>query len=144
MLNYTTEGIDQIPLEHWQAWCINHLAGNPIPVLIHCHGKDIFIELSLNLLWCSFVPFQHVLYLVSREKRLTRNSHVPSSGSSRKPPALEAFQNSAVSWPLWPRQPPTTASLKISSPFPKKWDWESTFSSSFTKYMYKDIVFNMF
>lgn len=41
-LKLINEGIIQIPLEHLQAWSINHLSRKSVPVFEHLHDKEIF------------------------------------------------------------------------------------------------------
>lgn len=43
-LKHITEGITQLPREHWQAWGINYLARNLVPVFGHFCSKDIFLN----------------------------------------------------------------------------------------------------
>jgi len=42
------KGIAQMPLEHRQAWGINHLSRRPVPVFDHSLGKEAFPVSSLT------------------------------------------------------------------------------------------------
>jgi len=58
-----------MPLEHWQAWGIDHLFRKPVPVSDPLLVKKCFLMSSLNLPWWSFELLPHVLSLDPRKKR---------------------------------------------------------------------------
>jgi len=46
-LKDNNKGIVQMPLEHWQAWGINHITRKPVPVFDQSHGKEILPNIQL-------------------------------------------------------------------------------------------------
>jgi len=61
------KGILQMLLKHWQAWGINHLSRNPVPMFDHPFGKEMFPQVKFKPRWHTFEPFPRILSLDTRE-----------------------------------------------------------------------------
>ena len=60
-LGQVVQGLIQSDLESCQGLDINHISGQPVPVLHHPHWKRVFLISNLNLPSSSLKPFPLVL-----------------------------------------------------------------------------------
>lgn len=90
----------------WQAWHCDHFPGKPVPVTILI--KNTFLMSSVNFPWRIFIPFPHVLLLVSREGRTSSiaccEEAVVSDKDNPQPSLLQGEQSDlSCSWKPYPQ-----------------------------------------
>lgn len=87
-LNHQTKSLIQMLLEHHQAWWWHQFPGESLTGINHILSEELFpniqAELPLNF---HFIPFPHVLPLVTREKRLTPSIAAPQEEGIHSSPA---------------------------------------------------------
>lgn len=80
---FSWKSIIQMPLEHSQAWEINHLTRKSVPGSGHPHNEGIYPSAQSEPPLHVFVPFPSILSSATRRDHYLP-LHFPSSGSCRE------------------------------------------------------------
>lgn len=97
-LQRVNEGIVQVPVEHWQAWGINHLSEKPVTVFDCPHGNKMFPNVWSKPPLAQLCAIPSCPASVPREKRPAPPSSSPteevaeSHEVASQPPFLQSGQ----------------------------------------------------